>query len=188
MDNGWYSEQELEDFGFAECGQNVLISKKTSIYGAKNIFIGSNVRIDDFCIIAASNGILRVEGYNHISAFCYLNCSGGITMEKFSGLSSRCSLYSSTDNYDGSCLTNPTVPNHFLEINQAPIILHKHVIIGNNSSVLPGCVLGLGSAVGAFSLVNKSIPEFKIAVGIPAKPIKDRKRDLIQLELKCLNK
>jgi galactoside O-acetyltransferase len=104
----------------------------------------------------------------------------------FSGLSSRCSLYSSSDDYSGAFLTNPTVPKQFLNIKKGPIILGKHVIIGTNSCVLPGCHLGDGVAVGAFSLVNKDIEEFKIAVGIPAVAVKDRKKELINLEKECL--
>lgn len=186
MNNGWLTEKELRDYGFKNMGENILISRKCSIYGAQNIYFGSNIRIDDFCIISAISGELRLEGYNHISAFCYINSSGNITLKTFSGLSSRCSLYSSSDNYDGSCLTNPTVPKEFLDIKTAPIVLGKHVIIGNNSTILPGCSIGDGAAIGAFSLVTKDIEPFKIAVGIPAKPIKDRKKEMLKMEKECL--
>lgn len=183
--SGWLSQEEMLSMNFKELGSNVLISKKCSIYGSKNISIGSNVRIDDFCVISASSGELILEGYNHISAFCYINSSSKIVMKMFSGLSSRCSLYSSSDDYSGAFLTNPTVPKQFLNIKKGPIILGKHVILGTNSCVLPGCNLGDGVAVGAFSLVNKDVEKFKIVIGIPATVVKDRKRDLINLE-KCL--
>lgn len=42
------SENELKAIGFKCYGSNVLISRKASIYGAANISIGDNVRIDDF--------------------------------------------------------------------------------------------------------------------------------------------
>lgn len=183
--NGWLTEQELSDYGFKSIGKNILISKKCSIYGAQNISLGSNIRIDDFCVISSTSGELELEGYNHISAFCYINSSGNIIFKMFSGLSSRCSLYSSSDNYDGSCLTNPTVPKKFLDIKTAPIILGKHVIVGNNSTILPGCSIGDGAAIGAFSLVTKDIEPFKIAVGIPAKPIKNRKKEMLEMEIQC---
>jgi galactoside O-acetyltransferase len=180
--SGWYTTQELHNFGINKIGKNVYISNKVSIYGGKNIEIGDNVRIDDFCVLAANGGKLVFYGYNHIAAFCYINSAGGVEFGEFAGLSSRCSLYSASDNYDGSCLTNPTVPENYLSVKKSPIVLKKHVIIGTNSVVLPGCTLEQGVAVGANSLVNKSLPEFVIAVGNPAKPIKDRKKDLINLE------
>jgi len=185
--NGWYNREELLSLGFKSLGDNVMISNKCSIYGAENIVLGSNIRIDDFTILAASSGQLVLEGYNHIASFCYLNCTAGITMKKFAGLSSRCSLYSSSDKYDGSCMTNPTVPNEFLNIISGEIILGRHVVVGSNSTILPACKIGEGAAIGAFSLVTKNISDFKISVGIPAKEIKDRKRDFIQMEKKCLD-
>jgi acetyltransferase-like isoleucine patch superfamily enzyme len=48
--------------------------------------------------------------------------------------------------------------------------------------VLPGVVIEEGVSVGSLSLVNKSLPGWKIYAGIPAKPIKDRKKDLLKLE------
>ena len=76
--NGWYSEKELERMGFNNLGTNVLISTKTSIYGCKNISLGNDIRIDDFSILAASNGELILEGFNHIGAFTYINCGGNV--------------------------------------------------------------------------------------------------------------
>lgn len=187
-ENGWYTREYIMSMGFKSLGKNVLISDKCSIYGVQNISIGDNVRIDDFCVLSAVRGSLLLEGYNHISSFCYLNASGGVTLKAFSGLSSRCSLYSSSDTYDGTCLTNPTVPDEYTSVYSAPIVLGRHAIVGTNSSILPGCSLGDGAAVGAFSLVIKNIGEFKVAVGIPAKEIKDRSRDLLELEEKCLKK
>lgn len=186
--DGWYTEEHLQKMGFRSVGCNVLVSSKSSIFGSENIDLGDNIRIDDFCVISAVGGSLSLEGYNHISSYCYINASGGVTLRAFSGLSSRCSLYSSSDTYDGTCLTNPTVPSEYSKVYSAPIVLGRHVIVGTNSSILPGCHLGDGSAVGAFSLVTKGVGEFKIAVGIPAKEVKDRSKELLELEKKCLKK
>lgn len=50
--SNFYNEVELKNLGLKSYGENVLISKKCSIYGAENIEIGNNVRIDDFCILS----------------------------------------------------------------------------------------------------------------------------------------
>jgi acetyltransferase-like isoleucine patch superfamily enzyme len=60
--------------------------------------------------------------------------------------------------------------------------LGKHVIVGTGSTILPGVTIGEGAAIGAMSLVTKDIQPWKIAVGIPAKEIKERDRGLLQLE------
>jgi galactoside O-acetyltransferase len=174
IDNSWYSQEELKNIGFGSIGKNVFISKKVSIYGAENIFIGNNIRIDDYCIFACTKGKLFLNGYNHIAAFCYINSAGNVTMEMFSGISSRCSIYSATENYDGSYLTNPTVPSEYTHTNMKPIYIGKHAVIGTNCTILPGCNVEDYSSVGAFSLVTRSIPQAKIAKGIPAKVYRDR--------------
>ena len=45
--------KQLSKIGFLSLGENVLLSEKASIYNAPKIHIGSNVRIDDFCILSA---------------------------------------------------------------------------------------------------------------------------------------
>lgn len=60
--------------------------------------------------------------------------------------------------------------------------MEKHVIIGAGSVILPGVVLQEGVAVGAMSLVNKDCDEFTIYAGAPAKPIKKRSKNLLELE------
>lgn len=174
MSSGWYNSEELSTFGFANLGKNILISKSVSIYGAKNISLGNNVRIDDFSILACENGRLSIEGYNHIGAYSYINSAGNVVLKLFSGLSSRCSIYSSSEEYDGSFLTNPTIPKKYLKLKKMPITIGKHSVIGTNSTVLPGCDIEDYCSVGAFSLVNRPIPFGKMAKGIPAKVYKDR--------------
>ena len=57
--NSFYDNDELKRLGLKSIGENVLISRKASIYGAKSISIGHNVRIDDFCILSGTISIGR---------------------------------------------------------------------------------------------------------------------------------
>ena len=54
-----------------------------------------------------------------------------------------------------------------------PIVLKKGCLIGMESFVMPGVTVGEGAIVGAGSLVTKDIPAWTIAVGRPAKVVKE---------------
>lgn len=176
------NQEELESIGFKNLGKNVLISNKTSIYNPKNISIGDNSRIDDFCILSAGEGGIEIGEYVHIACFSSLIGKGKIVMKDYSGISSRVSVYSSSDNYDGEYMTNPCLPDHVTNTLHKEVIIGKHVVIGSNSVVLPGVNLIDGCSIGAMSLVNKSVDEAYVLAGIPAKKIKERKSNIFNLE------
>jgi acetyltransferase-like isoleucine patch superfamily enzyme len=54
----------------------------------------------------------------------------------------------------------------------APIRIKRGCWIGQNVVIMPGVTIGECTIIGANSVVNKSIPERSIAVGIPARVIK----------------
>jgi galactoside O-acetyltransferase len=180
------SRDAIDAMGFAAVGENVQISDRASFYGISRIALGNHVRIDDFCVLAAGDGGIIIGNYVHIAAFSSLIGKGRITLSDFSGLSSKVSIYSSSDDYSGAALTNPTVPTEYTGVTHADVWLGRHVIIGSGSVVLPGVTLEEGVAVGALSLVNRDCKAFGIYAGNPARRIKDRKRDLLEVEKRFL--
>ncbi len=178
----FYTNEQLKKIGFRKFGKNVLISDKTSIYSPQNIEIGNNVRIDDFCIISASKEIVFGD-HIHIGCQSVILGKALIEFNDYSGISMQCVVISSSDDFSGKYLINPTIPEKYLNVKNAPVIFGKHVIMGANSVILPGVSLGLGCAVGAGSVVHKSIPAFEIWGGTPAKYLMMRSADLLKLEI-----
>ncbi len=172
----------IKSMGFASIGKNVTISDKTSFYNCSNISIGHNVRIDDFCVLSAGDGGIIIGNNIHIAVYSSLIGAGKITLSDFSGLSSRVSIYSSNDNYSGATMTNPTIPSEYTGVTHADVYLGKHSGVGSGSIILPGVTLEEGAAVGALSLVTKDCKAFGIYLGVPARFIKKRKCDLLELE------
>lgn len=172
--------------GFANIGEDVQISDKASFYGTSRINIGNHVRIDDFCVLSAGEGGIDIGSHIHIAVYTSLIGAGKITLKDFCNLSSRVSVYSSSDDYSGASMTNPTVPDEFKNVHHAPVHLDRHVIVGSGSVILPGITLEEGVAVGALSLVTKNCTAFGIYAGNPARRVKERKRDLLELELTYL--
>ena len=185
---GYYQTCDLLALGFCGVGENVKIAKNTTLIGLKNIFLGSNVRIDGFTsIIASSKGQCIIGSNVHIGSNCFMSCAENIILSDFAGLSHGVKIYTKSDDYSGKFLTNPTVPEEYTSKDIGSVTLGKHVIIGSNSIILPGVTIGNGTAVGALSLVTKSLGEWSIFFGSPAKYLKKRSKELLMLENKYLS-
>jgi galactoside O-acetyltransferase len=176
------SKEQLQALNFKSLGQNVKLSDKASIYGAEKIEIADNTRIDDFCILSAGEGGIKIGRYVHIACYTSLIGKGRIELKDFSNLSSRVAIYSSTDDFSGEWMTNPTVPSSLTNVTSGPVTLGQHVVVGTGSCILPNVEIGDGSAVAALSLVKNSFGKSLIIGGVPAKEIKRRKTRLFDLE------
>ena len=176
------NRESLEKLCFASIGENVSISDRASFYNTSNISLGNNVRIDDFCVLSAGIGGISIGDYVHLAVYSALIGAGKITLSDFCNISSRVSIYSSNDDYSGATLTNPTIPSQYTGVTHADVFFGKHVIVGSGSVILPGITMEEGAAVGALSLVTRNCDAFEIYAGNPAKRIKERKRDLLELE------
>jgi dTDP-4-amino-4,6-dideoxy-D-glucose acyltransferase len=182
MKTSFYSENELKEIGFREFGSGVCISRNSSIYKPESISFGNNVRVDDFCILSGGIGI-EFGSYIHLSAYSALYGGSGIILEDFSTLSGRVVVYSESDDFSGLSMTNPLIPGLYKpKYIKGKVIFKKHVIVGANTTILPGIVLEEGAAIGAHSLVNKNCDAWSIYFGIPAKKIKNRNQKILELE------
>ncbi len=181
------SREDVERMGFGRVGEGVQISEHATFYNRARIYLGNNVRIDDFCVLSAGAGGIYINDYVHIAVYASLIGAGRITLSDFSNISSRNSIYSSNDDYSGESLTNPTVPDRYKNVRHADVFLGRHVIVGSGSVILPGVTLEDGVAIGALSLVTKDCEAFNVYAGNPLRRIRDRKRDLLALEQRFLS-
>ncbi len=55
----------------------------------------------------------------------------------------------------------------------APITIGNNVFIGSRTIVLPGVTVGSNVVIGAGSIISRDIPPGCVAVGAPAKPIRE---------------
>jgi acetyltransferase-like isoleucine patch superfamily enzyme len=176
----YLSSEQLAQMGFKALGKEVKISDRASIYNADEIEIGDYSRIDDFCVIS---GKVKIGKFNHITPMC-LVAGGipGIIFEDFCTLAYGVKIFSQSDDYSGQTLTNSLIPKKYKNETFSAVHVHKHVIVGAGAVVFPGVVLAEGCAVGAMALVTKSTDAWGIYAGVPAKRVKDRKKDLLKLE------
>ena len=163
------NDKELKRKKFNQLGKNVQISKNTTIIGAKNISIGSNVRIDDYTIISALYGKLIIGSNVHIGGQSYFGCGGKIIIGDNINISQGVRIYSKINNY-----------NEFNKKNQIflkKVVIKNNVIVGSGSVIIGNVVIGEGSTIGALSFVKKNLNDWSVYAGNPLKFIKLRKKN-----------
>jgi len=111
---------------------------------------------------------LKLGKYVDIGAFSYLNAKYCIELQDYVQIGSHCSLYSLS-----------TIDNK-----KGKILIKKNAKVGTHSTIMPGVKIGKNSIIGAFSFVNRDIPDNVLAYGIPIKII----RKLTQKEIKKFSK
>jgi galactoside O-acetyltransferase len=179
-----YSQEQLQSL-LGSVGEDVRIHSSVVFFNPKKIFLGSHVRIDCFSLLSAGEEGIHFHNHIHIGAGSYLFGGGGkIELDSFANISSRVSLFTSNDDYVDGYMTNPMVPHCYKKVENGPIALRKHAIIGSGAIILPNVEIGLGGVVGALSLVKNTVEPFTVVCGIPAKKKeKERNRKFLELEM-----
>lgn len=104
---------------------------------------------------------LKLGSRTDIGAFTYINASHGVELGDNVQIGSHCSIYS-LSTIDGK---------------KGKVVIKENACLGSHSVVMPGVTVGKNSIIGAFTFVNKDIPDNVIAVGVPAKIIREIKKD-----------
>ena len=98
---------------------------------------------------------LQLGKNSDIGAFTFINAIYGVEIGENVQIGSHCSIYSLS-----------TIDNK-----QGKVTIKENAKIGSHSVIMPGVTIGKNSIVGAFSFVNKDIPDNARALGIPVKRI-----------------
>lgn len=186
LQSRYYTEHDLADFGFKSLGRDIMISSDARVYGAHNISIGNNVRIDDFTILAAVNGSIDIGNYVFIARNSHLGGALGIELHDFSSMAANTVIYSASDDYSGEAMTAQAVPQKYTRFRGGKVVFGRHVIVGSSSTIVGPAVLGEGCSVGAMSLITKDLEPWGVYIGTPARRIKERKKDLLDMEKRLM--
>ena len=98
-----------------------------------------------------------------INACCRFQEQGGIEIGDGSLIGHNTTI--ATLNHDFN-------PDKRANLHPSPVKIGKNVWIGSDCTILPGVEIGDGAVIGAGSVVTKNIPANSIAVGNPARVIK----------------
>lgn len=177
----YLNSDELLAAGIRSVGRDVRVHERASIYGLENVSLGDFSRIDDFTVIVAT-GPVTIGRYCSVPNFCFLGGRYGIEFHDFVTLAPGVKIFTASDDYAGHMLTGPLVPRDLTGGTSGPVRLEKHVLVGTNSVILPGCTIGEGTSIGALSFVRTDLPAWGIYAGVPVRKLGPRRQDLLALE------
>lgn len=143
---------------------NVKTFEYTKIIGIENIEFGKNIIIDDFTFIYAKEKS-RIGDFVHIASFSSISGGGEFIMQDFSGLASGCRIITGSDDFKDWGFGNPTINTNFRNVKVERVLMEKFSIIGANSVILPGVIIGEGATVSANSTITKNLEPWGIYIG-----------------------
>ncbi|OKH11659.1 transferase [Fischerella major NIES-592] len=180
-------------FIFSRIDKSVYIQNGVEFIGASKIEIGSHVhifkgvRIDvkgedsritlekgvalekDVTIGALDNTCVQIGEGTFIGPGVCIAGPGDITIGKRCLIAAHAGIFANNHNF-----ADPTKYIADQGISRQGIVIGDDCWLGHNVTVLDGVTIGEGSVIGAGAVVNRDIPPYSIAVGVPAKVIKKR--------------
>ncbi|MFZ2055470.1 MAG: DapH/DapD/GlmU-related protein [Candidatus Aminicenantales bacterium] len=181
---------------FSKVGKGVVFGRNITLRHPHKIAIGDNTVIDDNVVLDAKgekNDGLRLGDSVYIGRNTILSCKeGSIAVGDYTNISANCSLLSETEiNLGRYCFLAGHCylvagGNHSFDDVSRPIMFQPSVSkggirvgddvwLGAGVIVLDGVTIGQGTVVGAGAVVTEPLPEFAVAVGSPARVVKDRR-------------
>jgi acetyltransferase-like isoleucine patch superfamily enzyme len=185
LNSEFLSRDVLESLGFAKLGDNVLIHATVVIVNCGKIALGSQIRIDPYVIISNRGGV-EFGNNIHIGGHSVMAGHGAIQFGDFANISHYVGIYTSSQDWSGRTLSHPAVPGADKSLRTASISFGRHSGVGAGSLVLPGARFDEGSILGAMSRVGRPLKSWTTYEGIPARRIRERRRDVLAYEKEFL--
>lgn len=155
-------------------GANVVIADGCTLDAkgseGNGLIIGDNVFIGEKTIISMTSGTIEIGAGSNIGSSCRIGTMGYTRIGKKVLIAAYCYLVGG--GHDAGRKDIPIIdqPN----ISKGGVVVEDGCWLGTRVTVLDGVKLGHDSILGAHSLVTKDVPEMSIAMGCPAKVVKDR--------------
>lgn len=159
---------------FGKVGKGSYIISPMRVIGGKNILLGDDISILNEARLEAItlhgnkkfNGKLVIGSGTSIEQNCHIIAADELIIGE------RCmfSAYVYIADCNHCFVVGKDIHQSGLEVKKTRI--GNDVFIGIGAKILPGVKIGNNCIIGANSVVTKDIPDYCVAVGIPAKIIK----------------
>ena len=175
------------------CGRNVVFGQNVVLRHPHKIHIGSNVVVDDNCLLDAkgeANRGIRIGDGVFIGRNTILSCKNGdIELADGANLGFNCEIFSASRVAIGKSVliaaysyviggdhdfSDPAKSVLDQTRTSAGVAIGDGVWMGAGAKILDGVTVGDGAVIGAGAVVRESVPASAIAAGIPARVIGSR--------------
>ena len=175
------------------CGRNVVFGPNVVLRHPHKIQIGSNVVVDDNCLLDAkgeSNRGIRIGDGVFVGRNTILSCENGdIELADGTNIGFNCEVFSASRVTVGASsliaaytyiiggdhdFSNPSAPVLMQARKSAGVTIGAGVWLGAGAKILDGVAIGDHAIVGAGAVVRSSIPARAVAVGVPARVVSSR--------------
>jgi acetyltransferase-like isoleucine patch superfamily enzyme len=137
-------------------------------YFGAHIDIGQNCALGkNIFILAGPEARIQIQDNVSINDFCYITSLEEITIGEGTAIGEFVSIRDYDHRFDG--IRSPKIQGFI----STPIRVGRNVWIGRGTIITRGVTIGEGSVVGANSVVTKDIPPRSLAVGTPARVIRE---------------
>ena len=144
-------------------GSKTVVGEATVMLNGGNINIGSNCLIQDRVYLRAGiDGKIDIGDGAALNSFVQMYGHGGITIGADTQVGPNTVITTTGHDY---LATN-------LEQNYSGINIGKRVWIGANCTILPGVSIDDQAVIGAGAVVSKDIPARCVALGVPARVVR----------------
>ncbi len=191
---GYLLRKKILSSLFQTCGKSLILGKGIILRKPGHIELGDNVAIDDFvmldgccegdpaikigdnvivsksCVIQAKTGPLDIGDNCDIGAHTIISSVSSITLASSVLIAGNC--YIGGARYHMDDLEVPIMNQGIYS--RGSVSIGENSWIGASATILDGVKIGRGCVIGAGSLVTKDVPDFGVAVGVPAKVIRYR--------------
>jgi acetyltransferase-like isoleucine patch superfamily enzyme/putative methionine-R-sulfoxide reductase with GAF domain len=166
-------------------GVHIFKNVRLDARGHENnkIYLGQRVALEHGVEIGAlDNTHIHIDENTYIASYVCIAGPGNIKIGKQCMIASHSGIYANNHNF-----ADLTQPIREQGVTRKGITIEDNCWLGHGVTVLDGVTIGQGSVIGAGSVVSKDIPPFSIAVGVPAKVIRDRQEKELHNNLSRLD-
>lgn len=146
-------------------GAKIRRRSRIDVFPWNRFEIGKLTTIEDFCTVNNGSGDIILGDRVRVGIGSVL--IGPVKMGNGSGLGQHVFVAGFNHGFSDGTKNSSVQP---LDIK--PTIIEEEAHIGANSVIVAGVTIGKRSQIGAGSVVTKDIPPFSVAVGNPARVIK----------------